>query len=87
MLYLHAKGKAGRKKSNKLINFAPTAPDEAELRRLLSHYVSGLSGGRWMTDDVEIGVSPLCQEPTDRGKTLQVKIYRGEESGDSRGGR
>ena len=34
-----------------------------------------------MDDDVEIEMSPLCQELTDRGKTLQVKIYRGEEKG------
>ena len=34
-----------------------------------------------MDDDVEIEMSPLCQELTDSGKTVQVEIYRGEEKG------
>ncbi|MEQ5857985.1 hypothetical protein NFI08_20175 [Halomonas sp. EF61] len=34
-----------------------------------------------MDDDVELEMSPLCQELTDTGKTVQVEIYRGEENG------
>ncbi|WP_442487070.1 hypothetical protein [Halomonas litopenaei] len=34
-----------------------------------------------MDDDVEIEMSPLSQELTDSGKTVQVEIYRGEEKG------
>ncbi|MBR9880964.1 MAG: hypothetical protein GYB17_15870 [Gammaproteobacteria bacterium] len=34
-----------------------------------------------MDDNVEIEMSPLCQELTDSRKTVQVEIYRGEEKG------
>jgi len=31
-----------------------------------------------MEDDAEIEMSPLCQELTDRGKSVRVDIYRGD---------
>lgn len=34
-----------------------------------------------MNDEIEIKMSPLCQEISSGGKTIQVDIYKGDEDG------